>query len=125
MRGSGFITPTAPESMTHSTSTPRPGPTCSSSRARRRSADHAVGVRDDAEPDTGCGQVVEPRPAAGRFAVPERGVGELAVEMQVDLLVAIGRHAAELGVALEVHAIQQPAQSPSASRSTPKRTAAA
>ncbi len=37
MRGSGFITPTAPESMTHSTSMPSPGPTCRISSVRRRS----------------------------------------------------------------------------------------
>ena len=55
MRGSGFITPTAPESMTHSTSTPRPGPTCRIS-AREALADQAVGVRDDAEPDAGVGE---------------------------------------------------------------------
>ena len=124
IRGSGFITPTAPESMTHSTSIPRPGPTCSSSRARRRSADHAVGIRDDAEPDTGCRQVVEPVPGSRALRDPERGIGELAVEMEVDLLAAIGRHAAELGVALQV---RRSNRRPSHPRHPldPKRTAAA
>ena len=36
IRGSGFITPTAPESITHSTATPMPGPTCRISSSARR-----------------------------------------------------------------------------------------
>jgi hypothetical protein len=37
MRGSGFMTPTAPESITQATGTPRPGPTCRISSSRSRS----------------------------------------------------------------------------------------
>ena len=102
MRGSGFITPTAPESITQSTSTPTPGPTCSSSRSRRRSP--IMPSAFDTMPSRTPVAASSARPVAapGRLPVPERGVGELAVEVEVHLLAEVGGHAALVGVALEV-----------------------
>ena len=112
--------------MTQSTSTPEARPDLQELAVAEALADHAVGVRHDAEAHAGRRRA-SARPARhpGDLAVPQRGVGELAVEVQVHLLADVGGDAAALDVALEVARASTPAQSASTSRSTPKRAAAA
>ena len=104
MRGSGFITPTAPESMTHSTSIPDARTDLQDLVLGESLADQAVGVGDDAEPHARLLERAQPVARAGKLTDPERGVGELAVEMLVHVVAHLVGHAARGDVAVEVHA---------------------
>ena len=81
MRGSGFITPTSPESITHPTSTPSPGPTWRiSSRAatfitRRRSTPPRGSPRCRRSPATRPGRRARPTARARRRRTRCRGDG--------------------------------------------------
>ncbi len=106
MRGSGLLTPTAPESITHSTSTPTPGPTCNTSCAASRCADGPVGVGDHTDAYAGADERAQPVDRAGNDPGPEVAHRELAVEVRVHFLADAGVVADSCGrdVRLEVAA---------------------
>ena len=87
MRGSGFITPTAPESMTRADLDAETGTDLEDLEVAQPLRHQPVGVRHDAERDAGGRERPEARDRAGDDVEPERGVGELAVEMAVHLVV--------------------------------------
>jgi len=63
---------------------------------------HAVGIRDDTEPDPGVGQGLQAFPAAGHGFDPKRRIGELTVDVAMGLVTPILRYATLGDVGLEV-----------------------